>query len=192
MLSAAVVGVLEEVWFRGGLFTLLHRCSGVTAALFGGSVIYAGAHFLAVPGGVHSGEAQALTAFEVLEAAAQNVFQMQHLDSFVALFIAGVTLGLVRLRQGDVVMCMGIHAGWVLTIKVFKKLTYLSPAQTNRFLAGHYDDVVGWTASVCLLVMLIFVWRYMRPSSSSMASSAPRPRSQPELSPQMQQHPPRE
>jgi membrane protease YdiL (CAAX protease family) len=163
MLSAVAVGVLEELWFRGGLFTLLRRCGGVASALFGGSALYAAAHFLAIPGGLNAGESQQWTALQVLAAAAQNIFQLQHLDSFVALFIAGVTLGLLRLRQGDVAMCIGIHAGWVLTIKVFKKLTYLLPEGTNRSLAGHYDEVIGWVAVVCFAVMLILIWRFVHP-----------------------------
>ena len=166
MLSAVVVGVLEEVWFRGGLLTLLRRCGGVALALFGGSVFYAGAHFLAIPGGLNSSDAHQLSTFELLQVAAQNMFQLQHLDSFAALCIAGATLALIRLRQGDVAMCIGIHAGWVLTIKLFKKLTYVSPTATNRFLAGQYDDVIGWVAAACLAMMFFLVWRFVRPSAS--------------------------
>ena len=124
-LSAAAVGVLEELWFRGGLFTLLRRCGGVALALLGGSLIYAAAHFLAIPGGLDAGESQQWNGLEVLRAAALNMFRLQHLDSFIALFVAGLTLGLVRLRHGDVAVCIGIHAGWVLTIKLFKKLTHV-------------------------------------------------------------------
>jgi hypothetical protein len=60
-------------------------------------------------------------------------------------------------------MCIGIHAGWVLTIKVFKKLTYLLPEGANRSLAGHYDEVIGWVAVVCFAVMLMLIWCFVRP-----------------------------
>ena len=163
MLSAVAVGVLEELWFRGGLFTLLHRGGGVALAILGGSVFYAGAHFLKIPAGFDVGDAQQWGGLRVLEAAAQNVFQLQHLDSFVALLIAGITLALVRQRQGDVALCIGIHAGWVLVIKVFKKLTHLSPEGPQRILAGQYDGVIGWLAAACLAVMLVLVWRFLRP-----------------------------
>ena len=166
MLSAAAVGMLEEFWFRGGLFTLLGRCGGVAVALFGGALLYAAAHFLAIPGGLDTGASPQWSGLQVLAAATQNIFQLQNLDSFVALFIAGVTLGVVRLRHGDVAMCIGIHAGWVLTIKVFKKLTYVSPTQTNRALAGQYDDVIGWVAAVCLAAMLILIWFFVRPAKT--------------------------
>ncbi|MFT5173635.1 MAG: membrane protease YdiL (CAAX protease family) [Gammaproteobacteria bacterium] len=166
MLSAVVVGVLEEVWFRGGLLTLLRRCSGVALAVFGGSVFYAATHFLAIPGGLNGSDEHQFTTFQLLQAAAQNMFQLQHLDSFVALCIAGVTLALIRLRQGDVAMCIGIHVGWVLTIKLFKKLTYVSPSATNRFLAGQYDDVIGWVAAASLAIMFVLVWRFVRPRAS--------------------------
>jgi membrane protease YdiL (CAAX protease family) len=163
-LSALFIGVFEELWFRGGLYTLMQQCGGIPLALFGGTTVYAAAHFLDVPEDIFVGASQlhAMIGFESLVAAIQNVFQWQNLDSFVALFIAGLTLSLVRMRQGDVALCIGIHAGWVFMIKVFKKYTYDLTDGPYRALAGYYDDVIGWLVAACLTVLLFCVWRFMR------------------------------
>lgn len=167
LIAAISVSLLEELWFRGGLFTLLSRLGGLRWALIGGSVLYAGAHFLDVPDSSRSANLSSLGSFDVLDAAVRNIFQMKNLDSFVALLIAGITLALVRVRQGDAAVCIGIHIGWVLTIKVFKKVTVLSAQLPGQRLVGQYDGVIGWLAAVCLAVMLLLIWRFMRPTNST-------------------------
>ena len=163
-LSAVAVGVLEELWFRGGLFALLQRAAGLPFALFGGAVIYAAAHFLNVPDAISITQSalHMQAGYEALAAALSNVFLWQNFDSFVALFIAGLSLTLVRMRHGDVAMCIGIHAGWVFTIKLFKKYTYILPRGPNRSFAGTYDDVIGWLVAACLLVLLLCLWKFVR------------------------------
>lgn len=165
LIAAISVSLLEELWFRGGLFTLLSRLGGLSWALIGGSVLYAGAHFLDVPDSSRSVHFSSSASFDVLDAAVRNIFQAKNFDSFVALLIAGVTLALVRMRQGDAAVCIGIHIGWVLTIKVFKKVTALSPEVPGQRLVGQYDSVIGWLAAACLAVMLLLIWRFMRPTS---------------------------
>jgi membrane protease YdiL (CAAX protease family) len=159
VVSAAVVAAMEELWFRGGLFTLLQRVLGAVPALWAGAATYAAAHFLEVPSPVDPDSAEA--GFQVLGHAVTAMFSAANLDSFVALLVAGLLLGIVRMRQGDVMLCIGIHAGWVLTIKVFKKLTYVSPDSGLRWLAGHYDDLVGWLAAAVLAVTLLAIWRWL-------------------------------
>ena len=103
--------------------------------------------------------AQTLT---ILGQAVSAVFRAENVDSFAALLVAGLALGLVRLRYGHVALAIGIHAGWVLTIKVFKKYTYILPESPQRYLAGSYDDFIGWVAVASLGVLLFMIW--WRPS----------------------------
>lgn len=162
-LPAAVVALTEELWFRGGLFTALTRSAGRGGALWAGAAIYAGAHFLDAPhasGGDGGGATQVLG---ILGEAVAAVFRRENLDSFTALLFAGLALGLVRLRLGHVALAIGIHAGWVLVIKVFKKFTYVRSDSPLRYLAGHYDDVIGWVAALSLGVLLLALWWWLRP-----------------------------
>lgn len=157
--AAAVVALKEELFFRGGLFTVLGRVGGAPLALWASAAIYAAAHFLDAPDAL-TGEPPR-GGFQVLGQALGEVVQLANLDSFVALLCAGVVLGVARLREGDFALCLGIHFGWVLTIKLFKKLTYVSDVTPMRALAGHYDDVIGWLAALVLAALALALWRWL-------------------------------
>ena len=75
------------------------------------------------------------------------------IDSLLALFAAGVFLSLVRLRTGNIAQCIGIHAGWVLVIKVTKSISTVNYESGWGFLVGTYDGVIGFMgfAWLCLL-----------------------------------------
>lgn len=158
--SAAVISLKEELFFRGGLFTALRRAGGPALALWVGAVVYAAAHFLDAP--VASTAGGDASGYRLLGQALGGVARIENLDSFVALLFAGIALGVTRLRSGDIGLCLGIHFGWVLTIKLFKKLTYVSDATPMRALAGHYDDVIGWLAALVLAGLALALWRWPR------------------------------
>ncbi len=153
---ALAVALLEELWFRGGLFTALERCGGAAVALWVGAAVYAAAHFLESP--PPPGPHGALSGFAMLGRVAAAVLDPANVDSFVALLAAGVALGVARIRDGDVALAIGIHAGWVFTIKVFKKFTYVSEASGLRALAGRYDDLIGWLAAAVLAGLALVLW----------------------------------
>jgi len=161
-LAAVVIALMEELWFRGGLFTVLERSGGPVLALWLGAGVYAAAHFLDLPE-EHAAPDGNLAGFIVLGDAIASVFQWRNVDSFLALLVAGLALGLVRLRDGHVALCIGIHAGWVLTIKVFKKYTFIEPDSPLSALAGAYDGVIGWAAVVSLALLLLGVWVFVNP-----------------------------
>ena len=155
-LSAVAVALLEEFWFRGGLHTLLQRIGGVHVAVWGGAALYAAAHFLEPAADVHvSGP---FAGFVMLGHLVGQVFEPVNVDSLAALLAAGVALAVARVRDGDVALAIGIHAGWVLTIKIFKKFTYVSTESGYRALAGHYDDLIGWLAAGVLALLAVGLW----------------------------------
>jgi hypothetical protein len=158
--SAVVVAVKEEVFFRGGLFSALSRTGGTALALWAGAAVYAAAHFLDAPD-APAGE-PARSGFQVLGQALAAVARVENLDSFAALLCAGLVLGVMRLRDGDIASCLGIHFGWVLSIKLCKKLTYISDATPLRALAGRHDDLIGWLAALVLAVLAVILWRWPR------------------------------
>lgn len=158
--SAVVVAVKEEVFFRGGLFSVLSRAGGTALALWAGAAVYAAAHFLDAPASA-AGEPMR-SGFQVLGQALAAVARVENLDSFVALLCAGIVLGVMRLRDGDIASCLGIHFCWVLSIKLCKKLTYISDATPMRALAGGYDDVIGWLAALVFAVLAVVLWYWPR------------------------------
>ena len=81
------------------------------------------------------------------------------LDSFLALAAVGVFLSLIRLKTGSLAQCIGVHAGWVLVIKVFRKMTDLDPMSPWAFLVGNYDGTIGYLAlGYVLMLGLAYYW----------------------------------
>ena len=81
-------------------------------------------------------------------------------DSYTALFAAGLFLSMVRERNGNIALCAGIHAGWVLTIKLVKEVTNAATDTPAAILIGSYDSIIGWAAAAVLGLVTLWYWRY--------------------------------
>lgn len=145
LLTGLLVALIEETFFRGAMFTAVDRHSGLWPAALLTSLLYAGLHFLttdyeAPPRALewYSGFVSLAYMFEQYAEPAALV------DSFLALFAVGVFLALVRARTGHIAVCIGLHAGWVMTIKLTKEVTTTNDNATLAFLAGNYDGVIGY------------------------------------------------
>ena len=81
-------------------------------------------------------------------------------DSFFALFAAGLFLALVRERTGNIALCTGIHAGWVMAIKLVQEVTDAGVNTSAALLIGSYDGIIGWAAAAVLGLVTLWYWRY--------------------------------
>jgi len=166
LLGGALVGVLEETFFRGALFSAIRRRDGAIAAMLWSSALYALLHFMkpgALPAGVQFDWSGSLQMFAHVFV---DLFQWNHLDSLVALALAGLLLALVREWSGHIGWCVGLHAGWVLVIQLGRWLTDGNPASPLAGLVGDYDGTIGWLAAVWLGVLCLGVALVMRRQSS--------------------------
>jgi hypothetical protein len=80
-------------------------------------------------------------------------------DAFLALYCVGLLLALVRSRLGNIAGCIGLHAGFVAVIAVFRKISLPNDNPQWSFLVGDYDGLLGlWiavlTAACCLALWL--------------------------------------
>ena len=155
--TGLMVALIEETFFRGAMQGALQRMGATGWALFAVPLLYAVVHFLGRPVGI----AEAAEPRGGFAALGQFLSRLAHpfaiLDAFVALWCVGVLLALVRRRWGDLAGCIGLHAGFVATITVFRKVS--SPAAHGdwSFLVGSFDGLLGWWIAVlaglaCLLV----------------------------------------
>jgi membrane protease YdiL (CAAX protease family) len=147
LVGGLLIGLLEETFFRGALYSAVRRRGSVLSAVFWTAFLYALLHFMKphpLPDGM------ALDWDGVAHMFAHvftGVFQWKHVDSMAALFLVGVFLGLVRERTGHIGWCIGLHAGWVLVIQVTRHLTDGNDASLYAFLVGDYDGMIGWLAA---------------------------------------------
>ncbi|MEA3639403.1 MAG: CPBP family intramembrane glutamic endopeptidase [Lamprobacter sp.] len=159
LIGGLLIGLLEELFFRGALYSAIRRRASIGAAAVGSAALYALVHFLkphALPPDVAFDWAGTWSMFLHVFV---GLFQWQHLDSLTALFSAGIFLALVRERSGHIGWSVGLHAGWVFVIQLTRRATDGDLTSPWAFLAGQYDGVIGWLAA---LWIALFTWAYWR------------------------------
>lgn len=161
ILSGLVIACIEESFFRGVLFTAVTRTSGATAAVLAPSFLYAALHFLGGKLHVPADEVTYRHGFIVLARLFERYAEpFALLDSFLALFMLGVLLALIRVRTGAIAAGIGLHAAGVATIAVVRATTTANPQDAQAALVGNYDGVIGWAAFLWFTVLvLLLLWR---------------------------------
>jgi hypothetical protein len=165
--SGIAVALIEETFMRGAMHTGIARESGVRAAIFLTSLLYAAVHFVGryrIPLeelGPDSG------LRHVLGTLADFATPLDILDAFLALFAVGVLLGMVRHLTGNIAACLGLHAGWVWIIAFLRESSQPQAQHPWRMLLSEFDGVVGWLVLAWTVVIgSVLWWYYARVSPS--------------------------
>ncbi len=75
----------------------------------------------------------------------------------------GLLLGLIRYRTVRIAECIGIHAGWVMVVKMLRQTTYPNAEASWSFMIGSYDGVVWLLAGLWFSTLAIaYFVRYGR------------------------------
>ena len=165
LVSGAVVALIEETFFRGALLTAMLRHGSASLAVVSTSVLYALVHFLQPEMRVDPDTLGWTSGFALLSDAFAFLYSpLQVFDSFLALFAAGLLLALIRARSNRLALCIGMHAGWVFAIKAFKRVTNSNDDPAYAFLAGTYDQVIGYLATVFLVLAIALYLGISRPA----------------------------
>ncbi len=174
--SGLAVALIEETFFRGAMQGALQRMGAGLWAVFAVPVLYAAVHFLGRAASVSYADVNGLSGFVVLRGFFADYAQpLAIADAFIALWCVGVLLALVRQRWGDLAGCIGLHAGFVAAITVFRKVSSPGNANDWGFLVGSFDGLLGWwiallTGSACLIL-----WRAGLQHASRKESGAGKP-----------------
>ena len=154
------VAAIEETFFRGAVQHHLRYSHTLLTTAVMTSLFYAAVHFLR-PAPVEAAAIDWNSGWQMLERLFREYQNPAALaDSFAALFIAGLLLSLVRERTGHIALCIGIHAGWVLSIKLAGKVTAVTADSPAAVLIGTYDGIIGWAAAVMLGIVTLGYWLY--------------------------------
>ena len=151
LLSGVLVALIEESLFRGAMqYHLRYNNSfAVTATLT--SLVYASVHFIHPAALPATAVIDWNSGWKLLETMFQQYSNFASFsDSFVALFAAGLLLSLVRERTGNIALSAGMHAGWVLSIKLARETTDVATDSPFAQLIGSYDGIIGWAAAAVL------------------------------------------
>lgn len=142
--SGVAVALIEETVMRGGLHTAIARESGEAAAALTTAPLFALLHFFAhrtiAPGSV-----DAASGFVLLRAFFSPWAHPGLIaDAFFAWLSVGLVLSLTRIWTGNIAAAVGLHAGWVVVLRVLQLGTV--PGQGGAYSAwvGRFDGLLGW------------------------------------------------
>jgi uncharacterized protein len=151
--SGIAVGLIEETFLRGAMFTAIDRESGTRAAILLTSIVYAATHFFA---NYHIAADQ-VTSSSGLTLLAGTLERFAHpleiADAYLCLFAVGVVLAVVRAKTGNIAACLGLHAGWVWVMLVAHEFTKPLRGQPLSFLLSQFDGFVGWLVLAWVVIM---------------------------------------
>ena len=169
LITGLAIGLTEEILYRGAIFTGLARYTNHFTALLVSACFYGAVHFIEIaelPAGAAPTWSSGLT---MLAGAFTQFTDPSILDSLLSLTLLGVLLGLLRWHSGNIIVCIGTHAGIVTVNKVFAYATDYQPGSPYAFVVNTYDHLTGavasfWLTLACLLYYLLIIRRTSIPS----------------------------
>jgi membrane protease YdiL (CAAX protease family) len=170
--SGVAVALLEETVIRGAMHTAIQRESGPWAAALLTAPLFAVLHFFAKTRiapedvGWGSGFDLLLRSFSPL-AQPSLVF-----DSFLSWLIVGLILSLTRVLTGNIAVAIGLHAGWVLVLRMLQEGTTSGAAPRYSFWVGRFDGLLGywllpWGVAIATMLWLTRAQWVPRASTSA-------------------------
>jgi uncharacterized protein len=160
LFSGLLVALIEETFFRGALQGALQRAGSWKAGLLLVPLLYSAVHFLGRATNIPSDQVNAMSGFVALQGFFGGYQHFGHIaEAFLCLYCVGVLLALVRLRWGSIAACIGLHAGFVAVIGVFRKLSIVNPHSSWQFLVGSYDGLLGIWITLLTVMSCVAIYR---------------------------------
>ena len=156
--SGVAVALLEETVIRGAMHTAVERESGPWTAALLTAPLFAVLHFIATTRiapedvGWGSGFELLLRSFSPLAQPAL-VF-----DSFLSWLIVGLILSLTRVLTGNIAVAIGLHAGWVIVLRMLQEGTNSAEAPQYAFWVGRFDGLLGYWLMPWGICIAIALW----------------------------------
>ena len=142
--SGISVALLEETVFRGVMHTAIARESGAWTAALLTAPLFAVLHFFAkvrIPAadiGWGSGFDLLVLSFAPLSHPALV------LDSFLSWLVVGLILSLTRVLTGNIGVAIGLHAGWVVVLRMLQESTTSGNSPAYSAWVGRFDGLLGY------------------------------------------------
>ncbi len=159
ILTAAVVAILEEVLFRGGLFGALRKALQWPVALVISSAVYALVHFLKK--GNSPAQVDWLSGLGLLPQMFRNFADLSYIvPAFFVLLLVGAILALAYQRTGSLYMSIGLHAGWIFWFRAYLALTKATVKSGSSFWGTDWL-IDGWLAFLVLGAVFLVLWKWL-------------------------------
>lgn len=153
--GALLIGIMEEFFFRGFIFTSLRDKlfrGSVPFAMVVTSLFYAAVHFVNIRKPVISQDPGFLDSLKMIAAPIQSFADWHAVwPAFIGLFLFGMVLNYCVVRTRSLYASIGLHAGAVFFVRTIG--LFISFMEKNVLLWSTkkvYDGALGW---ICLLLI---------------------------------------
>lgn len=168
--SGVAVALIEETVMRGAMHTAIDRDSGPWIAALLTAPLFAVLHFFArvhiAPQDVHWG-----SGFDLL---ALSFAPLRHpglvLDAFLSWLAIGLLLSMTRVLTGNIAVAIGLHAGWVVILRMLQVSTGRGASPGWDAWVGKFDGLLGYWLlpwATCLGICLWLARRQWTPAAST-------------------------
>jgi membrane protease YdiL (CAAX protease family) len=169
--SGLAVALIEETVMRGALHSVIARESGQMAALWLIAPLFAVLHFFAK---THVDSPDWTSGFHLLAGSFAPLGNLRAvLDSLLAWAAVSLVLSLTRILTGNIAVAVGLHAGWVVVLRLLQEAT--GSGTVHSAWVGSFDGLVGWWVMPWAAAISIILWstrRIWAPYAAGEASGA--------------------
>jgi uncharacterized protein len=157
--SGIAVALIEETVMRGAMHTAIARESGELAAALLTAPLFAVLHFFA-HAHIPADQVHWMSGFDLLARSfAPLGSPALVLDAFLAWLAVGLLLSLTRVLTGNIAVSIGLHAGWVVVLRVLMDATVPGRGGAFSGWVGGFDGLLGywilpWSAGIALALWL--------------------------------------
>jgi membrane protease YdiL (CAAX protease family) len=142
--SGISVALIEETVFRGVMHTAIERESGAWVAALLTAPLFAVLHFFAKVR-IPAADIGWGSGFDLL---ALSFAPLGHpalvFDSFLSWLVVGLILSLTRSLTGNIAVAIGLHAGWVVVLRMLQQGTTSGNSPAYAAWVGRFDGLLGY------------------------------------------------
>jgi membrane protease YdiL (CAAX protease family) len=142
--SGISVALIEESVMRGALHTAIARESGQAAAAILTATLFALLHFFG-KARIGADELAWYSGFDLLlRSFATLSHPLAVLDAALAWVTVFLILAWTRILTGNIAVAIGLHAGWVVVLRMLQEATIGTPAAQHSIWVGSFDGLLGY------------------------------------------------
>lgn len=157
--SGIAVALIEETVMRGAMHSAIARESGSLSAALLTAPLFAVLHFFA-KASIPASEVSFGSGYDLL---VRSFVPLGHpalvFDSFMAWLAVGLVLSLTRVLTGNIAVAIGLHAGWVVVLRVLQQSSVRGSGGAYSAWVGQFDGLLGywllpWAAAIAAALWL--------------------------------------
>lgn len=162
--AAIIISLLEEGFFRVLLFNRLQQlCKIGMAALFC-SLTYGIVHFIAPCRDFVYDSFSFTAGFVYLAQVFQRIFSTGFHDPYLGMVFIGLVLCFTIYKVKSFALCVGLHTGWVLSLKFAKYTLNINPNINIPLGAGERYFIVGlpeaWFSIIFVFTVIYLCYKF--------------------------------